>query len=38
MVMATEVPSEAVTILMEGSRIRVVPLLQMLLFSDASDK
>ena len=36
-VMATNVPSEAVQILMEGSRLKVVALLQMILFADTSD-
>jgi hypothetical protein len=36
-VMATNVPSEAVQILMEGSRLKVVALLQMILFADNGD-
>jgi len=35
--MATTVPLEAVHILMEGSRLKVVSLLQMVLFADASE-
>ena len=36
-VMGTKVPAEAVQILMEGSRLKVVSLLQMVLFADSSD-
>jgi len=36
-VMATTVPSEAVHILMEGSRLKVVSLLQMILFADTGE-
>ena len=36
-VLTTTVPAEAVQMLMEGSRLRVVPLLQMVLFTDMTD-
>ena len=36
-VLATDSPSEAVQMLMEGSRLKVVPLLQMVLFTDSPD-
>eukprot|EP00605_Chrysophyceae_sp_TOSAG23-4_P002110 GSChrysophyteH1.ASY1.ANO1.2336.1 assembled CDS len=36
-IMTTTVPAEAVQMLMEGSRLRVVPLLQMVLFTDVAD-
>ena len=37
-ILATQAPTEVCSILMEGTRLRVVPIIQMMLFSDADKK
>lgn len=37
-ILATQAPAEVCSILMEGTRLRVVPILQMMLFSDSERK
>lgn len=37
-ILATQVPAEVCSILMEGTRLRVVPIIQMMLFSDSERK